>query len=282
MKLSTEALTWPRLWRSHLALPAEHGAWAMWLGPLAVGLGAAGVVRPAHGWLIGAMLFLFLARQPLLIAVKAVAGRRARADLAPAILWVSAYCLGGALFCVPLLLGGYGDLARLLPIGALVLAWHLALVAKRAERQMMIELVGAGALALAAPAAYRVGAGAFDATAAWLWVLCGLQSAAAIVYVYLRLEQRRLSHVPEAPERWRMARWALGCQAFNFLAVLGLAVYGATPPLAPMAFAAMLIQAVWGAARPAVGARPQAIGVAQVGATVVFALLLIAAYRWPG
>lgn len=272
-------LTVSRIWRKQYALPAEHGAWALWLGPLAVGLGTAGSFGAAHLWLIGAMLLLFLARQPLLILVKVLAGRRGRDDLAPAAVWLGAYAAGAALFSLPLGAGGYLDLALLLLISLPVLVWQMALVAQRVDRQIAIELAGTGALALAAPAAYRVGASAFDSTAAWLWLLCWFQSAAAISYVYLRLAQRRLDHVPDVRERWQMARRPLVYHTFNTLAAILLSAHGVVPPLAPVAFGVMLVQCLWGAARAGVGVRPQSIGFAQVGATAVFALSLIAAYR---
>lgn len=88
------------LFRKHLALPQQHGAWALWLGPFCVGIAVGRALTPGHFWLTLAMLGAFLALQPLTILVKAWAGRRPTAERAPALVWLAAYgalALAGAL-----------------------------------------------------------------------------------------------------------------------------------------------------------------------------------------
>jgi len=151
--------------RKHYALPAEHGAWAMLLGPFAAGLGLAWRLDGAVPWALLGMLLLFLARQPMLILFKALSGRRPRSDVAPASIWLLIY---GVLGLIPLLALVAQDRAALfwLILPALPpLAWQLWLVTRRAERQMSVELAGSGALALAAPVAYFAATGRYDSTA---------------------------------------------------------------------------------------------------------------------
>ncbi|HLF27114.1 MAG TPA: YwiC-like family protein [Anaerolineae bacterium] len=261
------------------ALPAEHGAWALWLGPLAVGIGAGGWNGAATGLLLLAQLGAFLARQPLVILVKAFSGRRSRNDGLPALAWLSAYTLLAALFGLTLIGMGYTQLLlALIPIAPMLL-WQVWLVRERAERQMTIELAGSGIFALAAPTAYYVATGVLNSTAVWLWVLCWVESAAAIVYVYLRLAQRRLAEAPPMLERWRMGRRAIVYATANLIGAAGLALIGAAPPSTPFAFAPALIQAIGGTREPCVGVKPQRIGFAQVAAMAIFAGLLIVAYR---
>ena len=261
------------------ALPAEHGAWALWLGPFAVGVGVGGWNGLPTLLLLLTQLFAFLARQPLVILVKALSGRRSRDDAAPALLWLAIYAALAAIFGLALLAMGYAQLLwAAIPI-APMLIWQVWLIRERAERQMTIELAGSGMLALAAPTAYYVATGALDTTTLLLWALCWLQSAAAIVYVYLRLAQRRLSVAPPMPERWRMGRRAVLYAAVNLVGSCALAAARIVPLLTPVAFAAMLAQAIGGTREPCVGARPQRIGFAQVAATAIFAALLIVAYR---
>jgi hypothetical protein len=269
----------PRWLKKIYALPAEHGAWALWIGPLAVGIGVAGWNGVTTLFLILAQLFAFLARQPLVILVKAVSGRRSRNDVTPALAWLSGYAGLAALFGVLLIAAGYSQLLWVVIPIAPMLVWQAWLIRNRAERQMTIELAGSGMLALAAPTAYYVATGSLDATAMWLWVLCWLQSAAAIVYVYLRLAQRRLTEMLPMPERVRMGRRAIVYASANFAGSIVLAVLRIIPPLTPIAFAAILAQAIGGTLAPGVGAKPQRIGFAQVGATAVFAVLMIVAYR---
>jgi hypothetical protein len=279
MTASATTRAQPRWLKKIYALPAEHGAWALWLGPFAVGAGVGGWNGLPTLLLLLTQLFAFLARQPLVILVKALSGRRARDDAAPALLWLAIYAALAAILGLALVAMGYVQLLwAVVPIAPMLL-WQVWLVRERAERQMTIELAGSGMLALAAPTAYYVATGALDATAFLLWALCWLQSAAAIVYVYLRLAQRRLSEMPPLPERWRMGRRAILYAAANFAGACALAIGQIVPPLTPVAFAAMLAQAIGGAREPCVGARPQRIGFAQVAATAIFAALLIIAYR---
>ncbi|MFN2236858.1 MAG: hypothetical protein ACK2U1_21730 [Anaerolineales bacterium] len=76
--------------------------------------------------------------------------------------------------------------------GVFVFGWHLWLVSQRAERrQIGVEIVASGVLALSAPAAYWTSVGETDPLGWWLWILTWLQSAASIVYAYLVLGAKR-------------------------------------------------------------------------------------------
>lgn len=268
-----------RLWRRHYFIPTEHGAWIWWIGPFLIGLAAGG--RPDFDALvlllaIGAAFFL---RQPAAIAVKALSGRRPRSDLAPGVFWAAAYSLVVLLAVLVLMGSGHTTLLWLAVPGVIVFAWHLWLIRGRQERgQRGIELVAAGVLALAAPAAYWVAGGGDPLTPWLLWGLTWLQSAASIVFVYLRLEQRRLAAMPSLSERWRSGARTLTYHAFNLAAALLLAVFGRVPALVPLAFAVMLLDVFEGVARPPVGARPAAIGLRQLGVSLAFVAVMLAAY----
>jgi len=279
MATAASSKTQARWLKKIYALPAEHGAWALWLGPLMVGIGVGGWNSAPTLLLVLAQLFAFLSRQPLIILVKALSGRRSRVDAAPALAWATGYAALAVVFGMTLIVSGFVQLLWVIAPIAPMLIWQVWLVRDRAERQMTIELAGSGMLALAAPTAYYVAAGAIDRTALMLWLLCWLQSAAAIVYVYLRLAQRRLSEAPPIAERWRMGFRAVLYAGVNFAASGALAILGLIPSWTPLAFAAMLWQAVGGTREPCIGVRPQRIGFAQVGATAIFAALLILAYR---
>ncbi len=271
----------PYLLRKHIALPQQHGSWALWLGPYAAGLGVAGALRPGLLWLTLASLGAFLALQPLTILVKVLAGRRARGDLVPAVLWLALYALLAAGGALGLALSGDGTILWLGLAALPVLIWQMALVARRAERgQMGVELVGAGALALAAPAGFWAGSGTASPVGWWLFLLCWLQSAGAIVYIYLRLEHRRMRAAPPWPERWRLARRSNLYNTANLLIVAGLAAAGLVPPAALLPFAALLLEALYGGLlRPGAGAKPVALGIRQMIITFTASALLILAYR---
>jgi len=169
----------PPLFRKVIALPSEHGSWVFILSPLLIGLFAGGNFSSATVYLIIAAMAAFLIRQPVTIAVKAYSGRRSRRDLPAARFWMVIYGLVALFGLVGLIIEGYAYVLVLALPGIPVFAWHLYLVSRRAERrQPGIEIVGAGVLALAAPAACWVGLGRIDPSGWWLFILVWFQSAA--------------------------------------------------------------------------------------------------------
>jgi hypothetical protein len=268
-----------RIWRKHYALPAEHGAWVWWIGPLLIGAAAGGEPGPMLGLLGLTALFAFLLRQPATLAVKALSGRRVRDELRPALFWSALYAGLTAVGVVLLVRSGQGRLLLLAIPGALIFAWYLRLVSRRQERQRPgVEIIGSGALALTAPAAYWISGGTADGQAWLLWVLTWFQSAASIVHVHVRLEQRHLESLPEMAVRIRMGRRSLLYNGFNQLASLLLALAGWVPSLVPVAFGITFLDAVEGILRPAVGARPRRIGVRQLLISSAFVVVMVLAY----
>jgi len=272
----TAALQLQDVKKRHIALPQDHGSWVFLISPLLIGLFAGGGWTAATPFLILGAFSAFIMRQPVTIAVKVLSGRRSRRELAAAVFWIGAYGVLALISLAGLILNGYAYLLYLVIPGVPVFAWHLLLVSRRAERrQLGVELVGSGVLALAAPAAYWVGRGGMDPAGWWLFALSWLQSAASIIYAYLRLEQRVLSAVPELPERLAMGRRALLYALFNLLAVLGLSLAGLFPPLLPLPFALQFAETLYGTLRPAVGYKPTAIGIRQLIVSSIFTLLFI-------
>ncbi len=255
-------------------LPSEHGGWFLLLGPFL--FGALTAAQPNADLLVLLVLSLaiLIARHPLTLFVKALSGRRTKTDARPALLALGAVSLLAALLLLVLILRGYAFLLWLgIPAG-IVMAWQLWLVTRRQERQLGIELVGAGTLALAAPAAYWVSIGAMTLTGWWLWGLAWLYAASSIVYVYLRLEQRRWKEPKELRERVHEGQRTLLYAGTSLAITLALALLQLVPPLAPAPFALALLHFVYGITHPCVGVKPARIGIEQSLATLVFYLLL--------
>jgi hypothetical protein len=262
--------------KRHVALPQDHGAWVFLLSPLFIGLLVGGQVRPGTVPLILAALAAFLLRQPVTVAVKCLSGRRTRDDLPVAIFWGVIYAVLGMVALVWLALLGLGYLLVLAIPGVIVFAWHLLLVSRRAERrQVGIELVGSGVLALAAPAAYWVGRGEPDPMGWALFGLTWFQSAASIVHAYLRLQQRELKQAPTLRERFRMARRALLYTTFNLLVVAGFSISGLLPTWLPLAYALQWGETLWGTLNPAIGWKPTRIGIRQLVVSALFSICFI-------
>jgi hypothetical protein len=272
--MATQRRFIPRIFRKRYALPSEHGAWIWWIGPFILGIAAGGGLNSALGILLLAALAAFLSRQPTTLVVKVLSGRRPSSEMAPALIWVSLYlaiALGSAAFLIN---RGYSSILLLAVPGLPVFAWHLWLISRKEERgQQGIELVGSGVLALSAPAAYWVSGGE-NALEAWIiWGLSWLQSAASIVYVYLRLRQRRLTTPLSKGEKWRMGTRTLVYHLFNFSLASALAIKDLTPFGVPIAFALVLLDALEGVANPPLGAKPTAIGLRQLASSSLFFLV---------
>ncbi|MDX1438186.1 MAG: hypothetical protein R3335_15345, partial [Anaerolineales bacterium] len=160
--------------------------------------------------------------------------------------------------------------------GVLIFIWQMVLVSRRTERrQMGVEVVGSGVLALIAPAAMWVGVGEPVQIGWLLWILVWLQSAASIVYAYLRLAQRPLKSMPSMPEKLAMGRRALIYASFNLLAAGALSVMGIVPPYLFLPYALQWLETLWGTFNPAVGKKPNSIGIRQTIVTTLFTLLFI-------
>ena len=273
-------LTFSSVMRRHVALPTDHGSWVFLLSPLLIGLFAGGSWSMATLYLIVAAVAAFLIRQPTTMAVKIYSGRRPRRDLPAAWTWIGVYGVIGLLALFGLIWQGFAYLLVLAIPGIQVFAWHLYLVSRRAERrQMGVELVASGVLALSAPAAYWVGVGWLDPTGWLLLALTWLQSAASIVYAYLRLEQRELPAMPDRAARLRMGRRALLYTSFNLLFVAGLCLGSIAPPLLFIPYTLQWAETLWGTLNPAVAVKPTRIGVRQLIVSSLFTVLFIITWR---
>lgn len=262
--------------RKHIALPSDHGSWVFLLSPLLIGLFAGGQWSAASAYLIVAAMAAFLIRQPVTIAVKVYSRRRSRRDLPAAWFWIAVYGLVGLAALAGLIVQGYAYVLILALPGAPVFIWHLYLVSQRSERrQLGVELVATGVLALAAPAAFWVGQGDPDPTGWLLWALVWFQTAASIVYAYLRLEQRELDSKPGLFTRITMGRRALLYTSFNLLAVSVMSLTGLVPSLLFVPYAVQWAETVQGTLRPAINLRPTAIGIRQLIVSTLFTLLFI-------
>jgi hypothetical protein len=245
-----------------------------------IGIFSAGNWSFATIYLIIASLTAFLIRQPITIAVKAYSGRRARRELKTAWFWITVYGIVGAASLAALVYQGYVYLLYLAVPGILVFVWHLFLVSRRAERrQLGVELVGSGVLALSAPAAYWVGVG-YPASTGWiLFFLTWLQSAASIVYAYLRLEQRTLSKIPPISQMLISGWRALLYSSFNLGISIAFSVSGITPQWLFLPFALQWLETIHGIFRPAIGIKPTAIGIRQLIISSLFTVLFIIAWN---
>ena len=274
--------------RKQIFLPQEHGSWVFILSPLLIGLFAGNRFNNcASAALIFSAMAAFLIRQPVTMAVKAYSGRRAKDDLPATRFWIAVYGLMILTALIGLIREGFGYILFLAIPGIPVFAWHLWLVSRRQERKRAgVEMLATGVLSLAAPAAYWIGVGGYDPVGWWLWILVWLQTAASIVYAYLRLEQRNLVEIPARRDLWRMGFRACAYTTFNLAVSLalgpGVSTLLGTSVLPRFLFIAYLVQwseTTWGIFHPAVGWKPTRIGIRQLIVSVLWTILFIVTWR---
>ncbi|HJS19973.1 MAG TPA: YwiC-like family protein [Anaerolineales bacterium] len=266
--------------RKQIYLPQDHGSWVFIFSPLLIGLFAGGGISLASFYLIVAAIAAFLIRQPITIAVKAYSGRRPRSDLPAAGFWILVYGFFTLLALTGLISSGHGYILILAVPGLAVFAWHLWLVSRREERrQVNVEIIATGVLALAAPAAYWVGLGRYDPTGWWLWLLTWLQNAASIVYAYLRLEQREWTQVPPRAETWSAGLRAFMYTSFNLAFTLTLGMISILPRFIFIPYLVQWGETVWGIFHPAVKWKPTRIGIRQLIVSTLWTILFIITWR---
>jgi YwiC-like protein len=180
-----------------LIIPREHGAWGLLLVPMITGAGVA-FRECSHIFplilLSSAALSLFWLRTPAesllgTSAMRAQTSEEARTGkLAIAVLGaIAAVALGALLWS--------GKNADLWPLGAVAaLAFIMQVLLKRLGRhaRMWSKMVGTIGLTAAAPAAYYVITGSFNATAWMLWLANILFAGDQIHYVQLRLHTAKV------------------------------------------------------------------------------------------
>ena len=272
----TKNLNKQTILKPHIALPTDHGSWVFLLSPLIIGLAAGQQITPAVLLLILSAMMAFLIRQPITILVKVYSRRRGRSDLSPAILWTVTYGFVLLISLASLILLGYVYLLWLAVPGIPVFVWHLVLISRRAERrQAGVEIVATGVLALSAPAAYWVAKGNLDPTGWWLFLLTWLQSAASIVYAYLRLEQRELSMLPDFRKRLNMEYRAVLYTSFNLITVFSLIIFRFLPFWLYIPFLLQWVETIYGTISPAIGKKPTQIGIRQLIVSTAFTFLFI-------
>ncbi|HEX6033937.1 MAG TPA: YwiC-like family protein [Anaerolineales bacterium] len=270
----------PTYLRKQISLPQDHGSWVFIFSPLFVGLFAGGRFTFASLSLVLAAIAAFLIRQPITIAVKAYSGRRAKGDLPAARFWIILYGLVILIALMGLIRGGFVFLLLLALPAAPVFAWHLWLVSRREERgQVNVEIIATGVLSLAAPAAYWVGLGRYDAAGWWLWLLVWFQTAASIVYAYLRLAQRDWVEDLGRNELWRRGGRAFAYTTFNLIVVFVLGRLSLVPTLLFLAYTVQWIETLWGIFHPAIKWKPTRIGVRQLIASILWTIMFIITWR---
>ncbi len=265
--------------RLGVVLPREHGAWAMFAAPVLVGVGAAERVNGAVLLFALTALGFFLLRYPLMLVAKSRAPQARR----NALRWSALYGVATGILGIWLILAT--QLWLLIPItalGFLSLAFYLWQAAHRAEMSTIGEWTGIAGLALGAPGAYLVATGTLNGLALALYFLNVLYFGGTVFYVKFKVREQPRLVKPSAG--WGERLWAGRVTlAYHALVTLGVAVFaaiGLVPALVVIAFVPMMCKAIGGVvAAPPARINFQRLGLIELGATGLFALAVLLAYR---
>jgi hypothetical protein len=269
-----------QLFRRRVALPSDHGSWVFLLSPLLIGLFTGGRWSTVSSYLVVAALAGFLLRQPVTVAIKIASGRRPRQELPAAAFWIAIYAGIGLLHVAGLTMRGFGYILYLPLLGVPVFAWYLYLVAQHRERrQIVIELAATAVLSLSATAGFWIAQGRPSAMGWFLAFLVWLQTAASIVQVYLKLQQRQWKPRMDSRDRWSAALPAVGLSSTNLLLVAALCAAGFLSSWLFLAFVPQWLAALQGVRQPARTLRPTDIGLRQLLISAVFILLFLLSWQ---
>jgi len=247
-----------------VALPAEHGGWGFLLEPILLGLIAA---FSTSAILFGlAMFSAFLIHQPIKIASKdRLKGRHTERTR-----WAERFILmyGGITIVLFVMLSKFASPMFLVPM---LLAFPLMLLQfsydiQNNSRDLIPEISGALALGAIAPAIALLNEWELIPALA-LWLVIGLRSVPAILYVRARLRLER-----NKPAMIFSANMA---HALAFVVSIALVVVGAFPWIVAVALGLLMLRSAWGLSSYRKSAsRPAMIGIQELIYGLLYALVI--------
>jgi hypothetical protein len=242
-----------------LALPVEHGGWALLGGPILLGL----LIAPSFAglWVALAGLGGFLVHQPLRLGLSDL--RRGKRYLRTrwALAFAAAYaCASAVALAVAVSLGGNAFLPVLV-IAAGFGAIQFSFAVRGEGRSLLPEIIGGVALAALAPAIALAG-GALPARAGFAFAVLALHAATSIPYVATRLRLSRGERVPVVGP-------IAGQVGVFWVAMLGWAAGGIGAPLVLVALL-LAVRTAWG-----LSPRRRVVPASIVGAGEIGFILLV-------
>lgn len=253
-----------------VALPAEHGGWALIIEPIALGL----LVAPSiAGLLIGVgSLAAFLARHPLKVAIgdrrkNRILQRTSVADRF-ALLYVAAAIVFFTIAVISL------PRAFLWPfvIASPLLFIQFLYDARGQSRKLFAEL--AGALAVGSIATAIALAGGWSRTTAFaLWIIVACRHVPTILYLRVLLGRRRQKQRPTVNGS------VVAIQLLPLIAVYLLLFFKVAPAVSIVVFAILFVRAIVGLFNHR-ELTPKFLGVSEIVFGTVAVLLVGAGYRF--
>ncbi len=251
-------------------LPREHGAWALLIAPILVGLLGAPAFSPlAAGLFVLGALAAFLLRAPLQALLARPNDRRA-------LRWLALYAAltAGSFFPLIVLLGCWKLIFFAVPAG-LLLAANLAANKSGRRFSAFNEAAGVLGLCLGAPAAFYAASFNLGPEAWSLGILCAAFFMGPIFHVKMAALQHRAALDPAAlPQLEHMRRLSAAYHGLTLAAVIIWAASGGVPIAAAIPFAASFLKTVLRGARAPARVDFRSLGYAEVAYSALFVIVM--------
>ena len=263
MRSHTKRQNSSSLFRKHLIMPTEHGSWSWLLVPFAAGAGVSGDWNLSLFLTLTAGLAVFFMRQPATVWLRVQRGRARSSDGPLAASWILLLGLVAALSLAGLMaLGRAAILWMLIPLAAVFGLYLLASRSGRSGlRSLWMELVGACALALMAPAAMVAAAGDFSGHEWPLWGVLAAQNALGALYVRLRIYDTHGKAINRP--------MIVIAHAALLLIVAAAGMMGTLPQTTYLPFLFFMLRAIWAASAVRPVTNVKRFGFNEMGVEIV-------------
>ncbi|MHB9112494.1 MAG: YwiC-like family protein [Thermoleophilia bacterium] len=266
-----------------IVVPREHGAWAMLVVPYIVGVSIAGNLTAKVIAGLAGVLMLFFSRASLapLLKSRAIDGSFGTGSLSRWLNFAIFAAAGSSVFLYLMIAGSFWQLGVVAAMGTALFLVHEWLVWRRRERSASAELAGVALLTLTAPVAVIVSAcDSCVRLAIILWLLNATYFGASVFYVKMRLRTSARRRKPGSiRDRFIAARGSIVYMAAVIVVLMVLSATDEIPFGAVAAFVPIFLYQVWGLISGASSMTLKAEGIAQTVLSVIYALLLVGAYR---
>lgn len=253
-----------------VALPAEHGGWALIIEPVALGL----LVAPSlNGLFIGlGAVGCFLGRHPLKLAIGDRLQNRALKRTSLADRFALLYTALAAVFFTIAIAGAYREFLLPFIIAGPLLFVQFLYDSRGHSRKLIPEVVGA--LAVGSISTAIALADGWSRPAAFaLWILVACRHVPTILYLRVLLSRRRQK------QQRPLNASVIAVQLLPLIAVFLLLFFKIAPAVALVVFAVLFVRAVIGLLNRAEPV-PKKLGISEI-AFGTFAILLVGAgYRF--
>ena len=253
----------------------EHGSWAVLLVPILASLGVVGKWNADLLWFALCALAVFLCYIPAQRLLRHWGGALIGDEkLREAKVWGGAYGIAAVALVALLLSRGYWGLLPIGATGGFFFALNFCLVKARGKSQFS-DLAAVAGLTLTGLGSYEILEGSVDARGLALYVVNVLFFGCGVFYVHM---QMRATSLKNGPAGWKaklsVARDNLLYHSVVVVVVGILFIVGSVPPVFLLAFAPMVLYAVYGSVRLSGRAQYKKVGLALLGLSLLFAFLL--------